>query len=266
MEMIPIPAGAAIIGTGSRQIDRLRAQTEWAEAWFQKGFFSREQPQHTVDLEAFSIGKYPLTVGAYRHFWEAGGYLERRYWTDSGWLWRKTHHIRRPLFWEDPLWTQYDRLPVVGVSWFEAFAFCQWYSELTGERYTLPSEAQWEKAARGADDRLYPWGNTTHPRRCNTRAGGIGHTVPVGSYHPLGDSPHGCGDMVGNVSEWTLNRFSPYPYLSNDGREEPEGTAARATRGGSWHSPGARARVSSRGMNDPFFRDNDLGFRVVRLD
>jgi len=69
--------------------------------------------------------------------------------------------------------------------------------------------------------------------------------------------------MVGNVSEWTLSKYKPYPYDPNDGRENPEGSAERVTRGGSWHSPDFRARASSRGMNDPFFQDNDLGFRVA---
>ena len=87
----------------------------------------------------------------------------------------------------------------------------------------------------------------------------------MGSYSPRGDSPFGCCEMVGNVSEWTASKFYPYPYNERDGREDMEGSEERVTRGGSWHSPDFRARVNSRGMNDPFFRDNDLGFRIVML-
>jgi formylglycine-generating enzyme required for sulfatase activity len=149
------------------------------------------------------------------------------------------------------------------VSWYEAYAYCRWLSELTGREYRLPSEAEWEKAARGGDGRLYPWGDPFDPAHCNVRASGLGRTTPVGQYSPQGDSPYGCADVAGNVSEWTASRFRPYPYDPDDGREDPAGEAERVSRGGSWHSPVLRARVVSRGMNDPWFTDDDLGFRCL---
>ncbi len=95
------------------------------------------------------------------------------------------------------------------------------------------------------------------------RASGLGRTAPVGWFSPAGDSPYGCAEMVGTVSEWTLTRFTPYPYQAGDGRDDPQGDVERVIRGGSWHSPVLRARTSSRGMNDPFFADNDLGLRCA---
>ena len=87
--------------------------------------------------------------------------------------------------------------------------------------------------------------------------------VPAGRFSPAGDSPYGCTEIVGNVSEWTLTQFVPYPYEPGDGRDDPAGEVERVTRGGSWHSPVLRARTSSRGMNDSFFTDTDLGYRVA---
>ena len=260
-EMILIPAGPFIMGTGADEIERLAGEFELARTWVEKGFFGREQPQHTVTLPDYLIAKHPVTVGQFRAFFGAGGYGERRYWTAAGWAWREAANRRRPAYWDDAAWTGDERLPVVGVSWYEAMAYCRWLSLETGRDYRLPAEAEWEKAARGTDGRTFPWGDRFDAQRCNVRAGGLGHTVPVGSYSPRGDSPYGCAEMVGNVSEWTLTRFTPYPYHAGDGRNDPEGDRERVTRGGSWHSPVLRARTSSRGMNDPFFSDNDLGFR-----
>ena len=152
---------------------------------------------------------------------------------------------------------------MVGVSWYEAVAYCRWLSMETGNPYRLPTEAEWEKAARGTDGRLYPWGNDFVAELCNTRANNLGRTELVGSHSPDSDSPYGCADMVGNVSEWNLSQFKPYPYVAGDGRNKEEVETERVLRGGSWFQPALRARAVSRGMNDPFFIDNDVGFRYV---
>jgi formylglycine-generating enzyme required for sulfatase activity len=251
------------MGTSDRQVDWLAQRDGMARQWQAKNYFSREQPQHTITLASYDISKYPVTVGAYRAFVRAGGYHRRCYWTEAGWAWRESVARAQPALWADETWAGDDQLPVVGVTWYEARAYCRWLSAGTGGRYRLPTEAEWEKAARGTDGRLYPWGDEFDARRCNTRASGLNRTEPVGRRSPAGESPYGCAEMAGNASEWTLSQYKPYPYDGSDGRNEGEGVAERVIRGGSWYKPALRARPAARGMNDPFFADNDVGFRCV---
>lgn len=263
MQMVTIPSGLVVVGTGDEQANWLAAHTSWAEKWIEKGFFAREQPQHEVHVENFAISIHPVMVEYYRAFIAAGGYENGCYWTESGRLWLVENGGTEPAYWDEDRWVGDERLPVVGVSWFEAAAFCCWWGKVLGRDCRLPTEVEWEKAAGGGQERLYPWGNRFDSQKCNIRTAEINHTVPVGTYSPVGDSPYGCREMVGNVSEWVLSKFAPYPYIPGDGREDLEGTVERVTRGGSWHSPEHRARISARGMNDPWFQDNDLGFRIV---
>ncbi len=262
-EMVWIPHGPFVMGISETEIEFLASQFEQGLVLKEKGRFRREQPQHTVTLSDYWIGRYPVTVGQFRVFVGSGGYAQHSYWTESGWAWCQAVGRIQPDHWGDAVWAGDDRLPVVGVSWYEAHAYCEWLSESVGRDYRLPSEAEWEKAARGTDGRLFPWGDRFDAGCCNTRAADLGRTVPVGHYHAVGDSPYGCAEMVGNVSEWTVTRFMPYPYDGSDGRDDPAGGSERVTRGGSWHSPVLRARTVSRGMNDPFFTDKDLGFRCA---
>jgi formylglycine-generating enzyme required for sulfatase activity len=262
--LVHIPAGPFIMGTSDEQIARLAKNNELARRWPEHERFSWEQPQHLVDLPGYAIGKYPVTVGEYRAFMESEGYARHQYWTESGWAWRETLGRLQPDFWDQGQWTGDERLPVVGVSWYEASAYCRWLSEQTGRPFRLPNEAEWEKAARGTDGRLYPWGDMFDARRCNTRAGGPGCTTPVDQYSPQDESPYGCAEMAGNASEWTLSQFRAYPYNPDDGRNEEEGEATRVIRGGAWYKPALRARAAARGMNDPWFTDTDVGFRCVR--
>ena len=113
---------------------------------------------------------------------------------------------------------------MVNVSWDDAVDFCRWLSEATHRSFRLPSEAEWEKAARGSDGRIYPWGNQApDEKRCNFGTK-VGDTTPVGKY-PDGASPCGALDMAGNVWEWTGSIYKPYPYAPDDGREDPGSTA-----------------------------------------
>jgi formylglycine-generating enzyme required for sulfatase activity len=261
--LITIPAGPFVMGTSQAQVDLLGRDDPVAARWREKGSFDREMPQHSVSLGPYQIGEHPVTVGQYRPFVEVGGYAEPRFWTGSGWSWCQASGRQEPDLWREPRWAGDDRLPVVGITWFEAVAYCHWLRQAVGLPCRLPSEAEWEKAARGTGVRLYPWGNEFEPDRCNTRDGGPGHTLPVGKHSPAGDSPYGCAEMGGNVSEWTVSKFWPYPYDASDGREELEGGAERVIRGGAWFKPSLRSRTSARGMNDAGFADHDVGFRLV---
>ena len=253
------------MGSSYAQINKLAQQDEAARQWQQHGRFQQEQPQHTITLAQYEIGKFPVTVAEYRRFVAGGGYQQSQYWSKAGWDWRESTNRTQPLYWDEAIWCGDGRLPVVGVCWYEAIAYCYWLSEGTNNTYRLPTEAEWEKAARGANGRLYPWGNEFDAAKCNCRANNLGHTLPIGQHSPAGESPYGCAEMAGNASEWTLSQFKPYPYDGGDGRNDLASTTERVIRGGSWFKPILRARTAARGMNDPFFADNDVGFRLVRV-
>ncbi len=127
-----MPAGPFAMGTGASEIERLAGEFELARWWEEKGFFEREQPQHRVTLPAYLIARRPVTVGQYRAFVEAGGYGERRFWTAASLAWRKAVDRGRPGYWDDDAWAGDERLPAVGVSWYEAAAYCRWLSAETG--------------------------------------------------------------------------------------------------------------------------------------
>jgi len=267
-EMVFVPGGPFTMGSSRRD----------------KEAHGEERPQHTVEVADFWIGRYPVTNGQYRRFVEAGGYDERRYWTAAGWAWRTgTYDSKarewlrdwlkhrppdrrdRPFWWDDPAWNL-PNLPVVGVSWFEALAYTRWLSETTGRSCRLPTEAEWEKAARGTDGRIYSWGSDEFgPQQANYSETGIGSTSPVGCF-PSGASPYGCLDVVGNVWEWCSSAGyaeARYPYQAGDGREDLERDAVRALRGGSWLDFRRNARCASRFALGPVVYVDYVGFRVV---
>jgi formylglycine-generating enzyme required for sulfatase activity len=155
--------------------------------------------------------------------------------------------------------------PVVNVSWHDALGYVQWLAERTGKPYRLPTEAEWEKAARGQEGWLWPWGNDWDPARVNCKPDGLGRTSARGQYSPAGDSPYGCADMAGNVWEWCSSSDRPYPYLVEDGRENPLGNERRILRGGSWYNDTPNyARCAYRGRSHPNSTEVYLGFRVAK--
>lgn len=223
-----------------------------------------EAPQHQVDLPAYAIGKCAVTNAQYAKF-----VRQQRYPVAPAAGWELAAVGQQP-----PL-GKGDH-PVVGVSWDEALAYCCWLSEVTGGSYRLPSEAEWEKAARGSDGRLYPWGNTFEPMYCNAKGAGSNNTLPVAAKSPAGDSPWGVAQMVGNCWEWTstcwgTQRTTPtyrYPYRADDGRERLDPAVGpyreyRICRGGSFACNPDRVTCSTRGRYLADSRDSQRGFRIV---
>ena len=204
----------------------------------------REFPQHRVTLPGYWIGRYPVTVVQFRVFVEASGYQP----ADAGSL------------------VGPDDYPVTVVTWHDASAYCRWLSERAGVAVTLPSEAEWEKAARGTDGRLYPWGDAPLDKsRCNFGCQ-VGNSTPVDRYVPQGLSPYGCADMSGNVWEWTRSLLRKYPYRPDDGREKMEtrNDVLRVLRGGSWYYGPSNVRAAYRNWADPDYTRDNMGFRCAR--
>lgn len=245
--MIPIPAGDFLMGTSDEDIKRLQIkESDWAYEWFDNDLFDAEQPQHMVTLGAFEIAQYPVTNLEYHLFIQDSGHR-----LPKGW-----NGFRYPL--EQALH------PIVGVSRLDALAYIEWLNSLSGYTFRLPSEAEWERAARGDDGRIYPWGNTFDPWRCNTAESAKKSATPVGSYSPGGDSPCGAADMVGNVWEWTSSIYMPYPYRADDGREEQRNDGRYVIRGGAWYYTRKLARCSAREGMASSQLSPLIGFRLAR--
>jgi formylglycine-generating enzyme required for sulfatase activity len=210
---------------------------------------SAEAPVHTVSLPLYAVATYPVIVAEYACFVRSGHALP----PDLG---RVT--------WE----TQFSRLdhPVVNVSWHDAVAYAAWLRRWTGQPWRLPTEAEWEKAARwdptAGGARVYPWGDTFDSVRCNTRESTLGSTTPVGTY-PNGASPCGAQDMAGNVREWTSTLYDTYPYAPDDGREAMDVIGERVQRGGSWFGFGSDAQSAQRDGHAPDEVSSIVGFRLV---
>jgi formylglycine-generating enzyme required for sulfatase activity len=179
-----------------------------------------------------------------------------------------------PRYWRDDRFNHPSQ-PVVGVSWWEADAYCAWLGAQTGWDVRLPTEAEWENAARGMEGRRYAYGDTWDPWSANVRPTHVRRTTPVGAF-PTGRTPEGVDDLVGNVFEWTSSLYGDlpqveqpttfaYPYDAADGREDPAAgpTMRRVVRGGSWFSTASLARAVIRHCDLPEFRDFDSGFRVA---
>jgi formylglycine-generating enzyme required for sulfatase activity/3',5'-cyclic AMP phosphodiesterase CpdA len=223
-----------------------------------------EKPIRRIYLDKFMIGKYPVTNQEFKAFVQDGGYKKEDLWTPDGLKWLKEENISEPLYWHDRKWNG-PNFPVVGVSWYEAYAYAKWLSQQTGYNYALPTEAQWEKAARGTDGKIYPWGDKFNKNFCNSYEGGLKHTSPVGIF-PAGKSPYGCMDMAGNVWEWCADWYQE-DYYSKSPDKNPEGPlngSDRVIRGGGWGFVDWYCRSASRYGNHPADRDVVLGFRLVR--
>jgi formylglycine-generating enzyme required for sulfatase activity len=243
MAFCTVPAGRFWMGSGAEDT----------------GVYEDEKPRHEVDLPyEYRMARYPVTVAQYREFVASVG-----------------SEVRVPEGLRAP-----GNSPVMGVSWYEALAFCDWLTRRwqekgileKGWRVSLPSEAEWEKAARGTDGRAYPWGDEFDPEKANTGESGVGRASAVGCF-PGGAGFYGCEEMSGNVWEWTRSLWGTdwqkpqfvYPYDPSDGREDLQASAQilRVLRGGSFIYYSRDARCAARFRFVPVVRDFYVGFRVV---
>lgn len=243
--MVRIPAGTFLMGTGDEQVKYLLMREDWANEWDSRNMFMAEQPEHTVNYSAFSIAQHAVTNIEYRPFIWSTGYKAPRHWTNFD--------IPKGI----------EEHPVVNVSWHDAIAYCKWLREQTGQSFRLPTEAEWERAARGTDGRLYPWGADFEAWRCNTAENNRRDTSPLNMYVPGGVSPDGVQDMAGNVYEWTASVLKAYPYVADDGRESPTADGKRVVRGGSWYYSRKLARCAARESLLPSYTSTGLGFRLA---
>ncbi len=254
LDFVLVPAGEFIMGSDSSR-DR-NAQPD-------------EQPTHVLHVSEYYIMRYPVTNAQYLLFVQATGH-------------------RLPLVWKNDLYPEeIAGHPVAGVSFQDAVAFCRWAGGVTSLPLRLPTEPEWEKAARGSDGRIYPWGDHWDASLCNNREAKLKGTSPVGQFSPGGDSPYGVAEMAGNVQEWISNLFGTYPYDAADGREVLVDNIDRAEllprlhetgctsiphsleaaldksviRGGSWRESRHQSRCAYRSWAAPLHRSDDTGFR-----
>jgi toxoflavin biosynthesis protein ToxD len=252
--MIRIPAGTFLMGTKPKDLDELYSLMKKEKKGMAYEQRLRESPQFNLELLSFEISQFPITNREYSFF-----VLDTKY--------------PSPLHWQNnEVPKEIIEHPVVNITWRDACAYCKWLSEKTNKEYWLPSEAEWEKAARGTDGRRYPWGNNWNPNLCNNIENGLNTTTPVGHFSPKGDSPYGCADMIGNVWEWCSSRYGGigilpnflYPYNALDGREDINVEDSHILRGGSFLNGSGRARCEYRGKGDMIHKNNHTGFRCVK--
>jgi len=237
-----------------------------------------EKPVHLVFLDAYYISKYKVTNSEYNRFIDDGGYTDSTYWTAGSY----GYYVSQPVYWNDSKYKGggiegNENFPVVGVSWYEAMAYCKWLSKKTGKIYRLPTEAEREKAARGTDQRMYPWGNNIDGSYANYSNSGDPYVIltPVGFYDgnthngfPTNNnaSPYGAYDMAGNVWEWCSDWHNK-DYYSISPTNNPAGPSSgsfRVVRGGWWGSGPCILTTTNRYAFAPFYREYDVGFRCVR--
>ncbi|MCG8423054.1 MAG: formylglycine-generating enzyme family protein, partial [Proteobacteria bacterium] len=235
--MLWIPGGEFLMG-----LSELDPEWEEVDRW--------AQPVQRVRISSFRLGEHAVTNREYGIFMADSGHAEPAYWHEEGY--------------------QDAEQPVVGVSWHDAVSFCEWLSKTSGRQYGLPSEAQWEYAARGPDSRTYPWGEQ-EPDERRAHYGqdwDAGRPLPVAS-KPAGKGPFGTHDQAGNVWEWCRDRWSEHAYQERGYAvaEDPEATEGatdvRPLRGGSWLDVAVNLRSAFRVSVGAVVWDDVIGFRVA---
>jgi iron(II)-dependent oxidoreductase len=224
-------------------------------------FHPREAPSRQVNVNEFDIVSMPVTVGQYKIFVEASACRDEHWWSKAGWAWvngltdgwgRDDRQV--PDAWN--IQKRRDSHPVVGVTWYEVEAYCNWLSFIKKKTIRLPLEQEWEYAARGSDGRPYPWGEEFDAAITNTLETGIFDTVEAAS-RQADSSPFDVHDMAGNVQEWTSSEYTPLA-----GETFPLGIL-RVARGGSFNDTSFGSRTSYRRAYPPGYYFSFLGFRIV---
>lgn len=282
--MVLVPEGPFLMGSTKEGVDKLLELDRNIEA--QR--LDNEVPQRSVYLGAYFIDKYPVTNAEYKRFIESGCYTQRGFWSDSGWRYVSQSNPLESDELKSVLDGEHD-CPAINVSWYEAEAFAKW----TGKR--LPTEAEWEKAARGDDGRTYPWGDVFDKERLNCSEAKMEKSTPVTKY-PKGQSIYGCFDMVGNVWEWTVDWYDSQ-YYHNAPDKDPKGpdsaeenpyfgqpedvgisiydlrpstgsnilSNCKVLRGGSWNGSGiVHVRCANRDYDEPAYKNDTIGFRCAK--
>lgn len=228
-----------------------------------------EEPVREVTLDTFAIDITPVTNQEYKAFIDSGGYENPEFWTEKGWKWKTSLDVKYPNFWFDSHWNK-DDSPVTGVSFWEALA----YAKFAGK--TLPTEAQWEFACKGFDQRKYPWGNEPPTEEyayyapdCIAIEGVDLRSSPSVYAHPKNKSYFGCLQMAGNMGEWCLDNASPNYSWDETGYNPIYITSEEdyhILRGGSGLHGDVYLRCTSRDCYPPTMRDDISGFRCVVND
>ncbi len=224
-------------------------EIEGGDYELEDGFGLEEKKFGKVKIEPFAIGKYPLTVSWYGEFMKDKGYDKEEFWSEVGWKFIKSKKIEYPRFWNDREWSC-PNFPVIGVSWYEVNAFCDWLTRVRndGKVYRLPTEEEWQFAAAGQNKRKYPWGNEWDKNKCNCFETEIGKTSSVGIFKRGATQVTNIYDMSGNVWEWCST----------------VGCDNRVIRGGCWLNVARDVRSAVRSRLGPDFRDYYTGFRLAR--
>ena len=258
-ETVLISAGKFLIGTKREDIKSLIEQFGGEEAKY-----LNETPQQEVSLLAYRIGKYPVTNGQYKRFVDKAEPDER------------PSLITPIMGWDDSLTIPEGKEdnPVMGVTWYQALAYCRWLSEKTGRNYQLPNEAQWEKACQGGMNCLFPWGNEFDATRCNQ---GNSELAPIGSTQAA-QNEYGLFDFVGNIRQWTCSLWGPnylvpeakyaYPWKNDPRRHDVTANSQirRVVRGSSFHEEKGNLRCTVRNGELPDEWVAGIGFRVAIVE
>jgi iron(II)-dependent oxidoreductase len=248
IDWVRIPGGPARMGSTAEEIEAAYQEARLRSSLLERYTFELEAPAHEVELTPFDISRYEITNTQYRAFVEATGHAQ-------------PHGLN-----DEPIWGHEgfdgDDNPVVGVSWWDARAFAGWVDA------ELPTEAQWERAARGVERRKFPWGDRSPTPGHANFARRLNHTAPVGSYE-RGATPNGVHDMGGNVWEWCRDEDDPRYYANSPRRDplnlpDPSSPADRVIRGGSWDQGVAFMRSALRFKFHPRATHKTIGFRIAR--